>query len=76
LSVAEDPQVKANGYLVDTTSTTGEDFVVVQPPVQFNGSPAGTRPAPSFNADGDEILSELGYDDDRVLGLRLNNAVT
>lgn len=75
LQVSDDPQAKANGYLTPTTSTTGQEFQVVQPPVQFDRTPATTRPAPLFNADGDDILTELGLSTEEILNLKLADAV-
>jgi crotonobetainyl-CoA:carnitine CoA-transferase CaiB-like acyl-CoA transferase len=76
LSVCDDPQAAANGYLVQSRSSTGEDLVVIQPPVQFDGVPAATRPAPAFAGDGDTILAELGFDTERIIELKFNNVVT
>lgn len=75
LEVAEDPQVRANGYVVDSKSSEGEEFLVVQPPVQFGGVSAPTRPAPQFNDSADALLSELGMSDEDILDLRVGGAL-
>ena len=76
LAVSTDPQTIANGYVTDSVTSTGEPFTTVVPPVQFDDAPATTRPAPLFNADGDELLTQLGYSMDQILELRIENAVT
>ncbi len=76
LEVVEDPQVRANGYLVGTTTREGTPFDLIATPVQFDEAPAPTARAPEFNEHGDEILRELGLDMDRILELKAAGAVT
>jgi crotonobetainyl-CoA:carnitine CoA-transferase CaiB-like acyl-CoA transferase len=76
LEVAEDPQVRANGYLVKTSTGDGTEFELVASPVQFDEEPVATARAPEFNEQGDELLQELGYDWDRIVELKAAGAVT
>ncbi|MEN8183107.1 MAG: CoA transferase [Myxococcota bacterium] len=76
LEVAEDPQVRANGYMVRTATEEGTEFELVSSPVQFDEEPTQTRRAPGFNEHGDEVLLELGLDMDRILELKAAGAVT
>jgi crotonobetainyl-CoA:carnitine CoA-transferase CaiB-like acyl-CoA transferase len=76
LEVAEDPQVRANGYLVKTATGDGTEFELVASPVQFDEEPVATARAPEFNEQGDELLQELGYDWDRIVELKAAGAVT
>lgn len=76
LDVAEDPQVRANGYMASARTREGTPFELVTTPVQFDERPAPTARAPEFNEHGDEILRELGFDMDRILALRVAGAVT
>jgi crotonobetainyl-CoA:carnitine CoA-transferase CaiB-like acyl-CoA transferase len=76
LEVAADPQVRANSYLVKTTTGDGTEFELVASPVQFDEKPTATARAPEFNEQGDELLQELGYDWDRIVELKAAGAVT
>ena len=76
LEVAHDPQVVANGYLVESESSAGVRFPLVATPVQFDGAPSPTRRSPDFNEHAEEILVEtLGLDPDEVLQLRIDGVV-
>jgi crotonobetainyl-CoA:carnitine CoA-transferase CaiB-like acyl-CoA transferase len=75
LEVAADPQMKANGYLVGAQTRDGTPFELVASPVQFDGERGKTRRAPEFNEHGDEILAELGVDQQRVLDLKISGAL-
>ena len=76
LEVVEDPQVKANDYVARTATREGVEFDLIQTPVQFDETAAGTRRAPEFNEHGEEILRELGYEMDRILELKGVGAIT
>ena len=76
LEVAADPQVRANGYMVQTTTREGTEFELVSSPVQFDEVTTETARAPEFNEHGDEILGELGYDTESIIGLKAAGAVT
>jgi crotonobetainyl-CoA:carnitine CoA-transferase CaiB-like acyl-CoA transferase len=75
LEVAEDPQTAANGYLQPCQTASGSPFQLVAAPVQFGGEPAPVRRSPEFNEHGDEILAELGLDEDAVIDLKINGVV-
>jgi len=75
IEVTQDPQVIANGYLARTATREGTEFDLVASPVQFDEEPMPTRRAPEFNEHGDEILTELGLDMDRILELKAAGAV-
>ena len=76
LEVTEDPQVKANGYLVDCETKEGAGFSLVATPVQFDGKSSPAARAPEFNEHGDAILGELlGYDWETVVDLKVKGAV-
>jgi hypothetical protein len=65
----------ANGYVQDCVSSRGVPFRPVTVPVQFDREPAQLQRAPEFNEHGDEILADLAYDWDTILGLKLRNIV-
>jgi crotonobetainyl-CoA:carnitine CoA-transferase CaiB-like acyl-CoA transferase len=60
LEVADDPQVEANGYLLESPSPEGGVRVCANP-VQFGGEPPVVRrAAPDAGAQTEEVLLELG----------------
>ena len=60
LELADDPQVEANGYLMQSPSPEGGVRVCANP-VQFGGEPpVVSRPAPDAGAQTEEVLLELG----------------
>jgi crotonobetainyl-CoA:carnitine CoA-transferase CaiB-like acyl-CoA transferase len=75
LEAAADPQSVANGYLQECQTAAGVPFRLVAAPVQFGEEPAVPRRAPEFNEHADEILAELGFDQDAVLDLRIRGVV-
>jgi crotonobetainyl-CoA:carnitine CoA-transferase CaiB-like acyl-CoA transferase len=71
LQAADDPQIRANEYLV----RAGELDLVANP-VQFDVTAPHTGPAPGFAEQTDEILMEIGLDWDRIIELKTAGAVT
>ncbi len=62
LEVLEDPQVKANGYLVDYVHPQYGPFQVASSPVQFDLEPTEVRRvAPEMGQDTEQVLLEHGY---------------
>ena len=60
LELADDPQVQANGYLLESSTPTGPVRVCANP-VQFGGAPPEVRrPAQEAGAQTEEVLLELG----------------
>jgi crotonobetainyl-CoA:carnitine CoA-transferase CaiB-like acyl-CoA transferase len=59
--IRADPQVIANGYLVDYVHPTHGPFKVASSPVQFNQDPTDVRRvAPDAGQDTEEVLLECG----------------
>ncbi|MGW3565030.1 CaiB/BaiF CoA transferase family protein [Streptomyces sp. NPDC000941] len=71
LQAAADAQVRANGYV----GQAGE-LELVASPVQFDVRDTRLEPAPEFAAHTEQILTELGYDWDRILTLKARGAIT
>lgn len=67
----QDPQVLANGYLVDHP----DGFVTPSTPFEVNGWSGSEGVAADYGQHTDEILSELGYDEERRVELRAAGAV-
>lgn len=76
LEAAADPQVRANGYMQQTTTREGVPFELVATPVQFDEEPCPIARAPEFNEHGDPILEELGFDTERIVELKIEGAIT
>jgi crotonobetainyl-CoA:carnitine CoA-transferase CaiB-like acyl-CoA transferase len=76
LELVDDPQVKANGYIVPITDADGKERRLVANPVQFDEKPPPTRRAPQFAEHTDEILRQLGYSDADVIQLKIDGACT
>ena len=74
--LVEDPQVKANGYLVTITDADGNERRLVANPVQFDERPPPTKRAPQFAEHTDEILRELGRADEEIIRLKVDGACT
>jgi len=75
LEIASDPQVRANGYIQPSETSSGREFEMVTSPVQFDGQPCPVGRCPDFNEHGDEILQELGLDWDTIIELKAAGAV-
>ncbi|HUJ64952.1 MAG TPA: CoA transferase, partial [Acidimicrobiales bacterium] len=75
LEVVSDPQVEANGYLLETLNAAGVPFRLVTAPVQFGGTPATPKRAPEFNEHRDEVLASVGYSTDSILELAVEGVV-
>lgn len=71
LQVAQDVQVRANEYLVQSG-----DLELVANPVQFDMTAPNAGPAPKFAEQTDEILEELGLGWDQIIELKTLGAVT
>lgn len=75
LEVVEDPQVTANGYVVETATAGGTTFKLAAAPVTFGEELPSTSRAPEFNEHGDAILESLGYDWDAIIDLKVRGVV-
>jgi crotonobetainyl-CoA:carnitine CoA-transferase CaiB-like acyl-CoA transferase len=75
LEAAADPQTVANGLVQDCVTAAGVPFQLAAAPVQFGGEPAKAGRAPEFNEHGDEILAEVGLDEDAILDLKVKGVV-
>ena len=76
LEAGNDPQARANGYVRAVTDHTGVERELVANPVQFDETPPDIIRAPQFAEHTDEILRELGLDDEELIALKIAGAVT
>jgi crotonobetainyl-CoA:carnitine CoA-transferase CaiB-like acyl-CoA transferase len=60
LDMLADPQMAANGYLVEVTDLDGNPRTLVANPVQFDEAPPAITRAPAFAEHTDELLAALG----------------
>jgi crotonobetainyl-CoA:carnitine CoA-transferase CaiB-like acyl-CoA transferase len=76
--VADDPGVRANGYIetVPDPDEPGSDVMVVRVPVTFSGSlAAASVRAPELGQHTEEVLLEAGYSWDDIAGLSSEGSI-
>ncbi|HEY6532482.1 MAG TPA: CoA transferase [Acidimicrobiales bacterium] len=74
--IVADRQMEPNGYLLPVTDLEGNARTLVSSPVQFDETPFDIGRAPQFAEHTDDILRELGKDEDEVLQLKIDGACT
>ncbi|MEO5843009.1 MAG: CoA transferase [Acidimicrobiales bacterium] len=76
IELYDDHQAVANGYIASVDpGNGGAHFPVVANPAQFDEQPCSVTRAPGAGEHTDEILTELGYDWDRIIELKVAGAV-
>jgi crotonobetainyl-CoA:carnitine CoA-transferase CaiB-like acyl-CoA transferase len=75
LEVVDDPQVVANGLVLETATAAGIPFKLVTTPVQFGGEPAPPKRGPDFNEHCDEVLASIDYDTESIVELKVEGVV-
>jgi crotonobetainyl-CoA:carnitine CoA-transferase CaiB-like acyl-CoA transferase len=75
LEVADDEQVTSNGHLAVLDGSSEHPQRLIRNAVEFDESLPPLRGAPVFAEHTDEILRELGLDDDAIVDLRNASAV-
>ncbi|WP_024795591.1 CaiB/BaiF CoA transferase family protein [Tomitella biformata] len=74
--LGHDEALIANGRIVDVVDADGETQKLVANPVKFDDAPVQMTRAPLFAEHTDDILREIGFDDEQLLGLKIAGAVT
>ena len=74
--VGMDPALRENGFVAKVIDYEGKERELVTNPVQFDESPVVTRRAPQFAEHTDEIMRELGKNDDELIALKIAGAIT
>ncbi len=75
LMLQSDPQVLANGFLVDVDAGDGSNFRLVANPVQFDEQPPDLRRGPEAGEHTEEILLERGVAWQRIAELKKAGAI-
>jgi crotonobetainyl-CoA:carnitine CoA-transferase CaiB-like acyl-CoA transferase len=69
--IRDDPQVRANGYLVEMDHPEHGHITVVGMPILFDREPmTSSTPPPSYGEHTERYLEELGYSWDEITQLR------
>ena len=72
----EDPQLNANGMVIEIEHARAGKLRLPGTPVRLHGTPPVPRqPAPDLGAHTVELLRELGYDDATLAALRQESAI-
>jgi crotonobetainyl-CoA:carnitine CoA-transferase CaiB-like acyl-CoA transferase len=70
-----DPQSIANGYTQDVDYGAGRSLTMVSSPVQFDREPSPISPAPELGAHTDEVMAELGMDEDEIIEAKISGVL-
>jgi crotonobetainyl-CoA:carnitine CoA-transferase CaiB-like acyl-CoA transferase len=74
--VANDVSLRANGMIASFDDADGVRRELITNPVQFDETPATLTRGPLFAEHTDEVLSELGLTDERLVELKIAGAIT
>ena len=76
LQTGSDAQIRDNGYITPVTWDDGSTYELVASPVQFDEQSTPLSRAPLFAEHTDAVLADLGLDDEQILQLKIDGAVT
>ncbi len=74
--LANDESLIANGRIADIVDAEGNPQRLVASPVKFDLDPGELERAPQFAEHTDDVLRELGIDDERLIELKIAGAIT
>jgi crotonobetainyl-CoA:carnitine CoA-transferase CaiB-like acyl-CoA transferase len=76
IDIPDDPQVRANGYVMDIERSDGTLFRAVGAPVLFDGeAPSARHPAEELGAETERVLREAGASDEELERARAAAAI-
>jgi crotonobetainyl-CoA:carnitine CoA-transferase CaiB-like acyl-CoA transferase len=76
IDIPDDPQVRANGYIMDIERRDGTVFRAVGAPVLFDGeAPSARHPAEELGAETERVLREAGATTEELERARAANAL-
>ena len=70
-----DVQALANGFIQDVDYGDGRSLKMVATPFQFDRQPFQAKPAPELGAHNDQVLAELGLDEEQILDLKIAGVI-
>jgi crotonobetainyl-CoA:carnitine CoA-transferase CaiB-like acyl-CoA transferase len=73
--LAEDKDALANRFIQDVDYGDGRSILMVSTPVQFDRQALDARPAPELGAHNSEVLTQLGYSEEDIMGLQVSGAI-
>jgi crotonobetainyl-CoA:carnitine CoA-transferase CaiB-like acyl-CoA transferase len=74
--MANDQDLIANGRIAKILDAEGNPQQLVASPVKFDDDPVELGRAPQFAEHTDDVLRELGVDDERLIELKIAGAIT
>jgi len=74
--VGNDESLVANGRIADVVDAEGNPQKLVANPVKFDDAALSLARAPQFAEHTDNVLRELGLDDDELIELKIAGAIT
>ncbi|MDA8043633.1 MAG: CoA transferase [Actinomycetota bacterium] len=74
--IIKDEQLLANGGILPVVDADGVERHLVANPVQFDETPPVLTRAPQFAEQTDDLLRELGLDEEAIIALKIDGAVT
>ncbi|AMN47337.1 hypothetical protein ACG33_09560 [Steroidobacter denitrificans] len=74
--LARDPQAVANRFIQEVDYGDSRALKMVSTPLQFDRQALNARPAPDLGAHNDQVLAELGYDEEQILNLKIAGIVS
>jgi crotonobetainyl-CoA:carnitine CoA-transferase CaiB-like acyl-CoA transferase len=74
--IAHDEALTANGRIATIVDAEGNSQRLVASPVKFDDDMAELARAPQFAEHTDDVLRELGVDDERLIDLKISGAIT
>lgn len=73
--LANDESLTANGRIAEVVDAEGNPQRLVASPVKFDDNPETLTRAPQFAEHTDEVVRELGVDDNRLIELKIAGAI-
>jgi crotonobetainyl-CoA:carnitine CoA-transferase CaiB-like acyl-CoA transferase len=71
----KDAAAIANSFVQDVDYGDGRSLKMVSTPVQFDRQALPIRPAPELGAHNDEVLAELGFNEDQIIDIKVAGVV-